>query len=181
MAWPDSDYPGGIDSPLSPDTNLSGTPDHDELHLYHNDALVKLMTELGTNPSGSESTVAARFAAAEVTRTTTITAASGISNVAGQVVRVPIPGAGALLIYDITAQNTKGSALATGDDICTVPAGFRPSSDRFNLPGMNISGPTLPNITWGVSSAGLVEFTNPAATVSNGNYIRLQAVVWSSS
>ena len=66
MAWPDSDYPGGIDAPPDPPATLDGTPLHDELHLFAHSAAVKIEQTLGTNPQGSFSSVADRLDGAAV-------------------------------------------------------------------------------------------------------------------
>jgi hypothetical protein len=59
-------YPSGFDTfvnPQSTDQLGSTTVPHDKQHANANDAIVAIENELGINPSGSYSTVAARFAA----------------------------------------------------------------------------------------------------------------------
>lgn len=58
-------YPGAYDSFAAPGTNLSSTPNHDDMHIDVQDAVEAIQAELGLNPSGSSVTVAARIAALE--------------------------------------------------------------------------------------------------------------------
>lgn len=59
-------YPANIDSFTNPTaTDQMDSPPHAEQHADANDAITAIQTELGVTPSGSETTVAARFAAAE--------------------------------------------------------------------------------------------------------------------
>lgn len=60
-----SSYPGAIDSFENPPTTLGGPPTHEDVHRHLADAAFKLETELGTNPSGTHTTVASRFTAIE--------------------------------------------------------------------------------------------------------------------
>ena len=60
-------YPGGLDSFTNPtsgddlDDSVGGRT-HSQMHADVNDAMEAVQAELGTNPSGSEATVAARLA-----------------------------------------------------------------------------------------------------------------------
>lgn len=66
-----TNYPSGLDTTSDLPTssgvgaNLSNFP-HSDLHGNANDAIIAIQTELGTAPSGSFSTVAARLAAMSV-------------------------------------------------------------------------------------------------------------------
>lgn len=63
-------YPGGIDAftnPTATDAMDALAVPHADQHADANDAIEAIETELGTNPSGSEATVAARIAAVETT------------------------------------------------------------------------------------------------------------------
>lgn len=130
--------------------------------------------------AGTYGTSLDAVAALGTTRTTTITAAANMA-ASGFVARTPIAGVGALYIMNVTAQNLTGGSLGALDDICTLPAGFRPSSSITNFMGSNISSATLAPISFHVSSAGLVEFGGPAATVSHSHYMRLEATWIASS
>ncbi len=56
-------YPGGFDAFAAPGTNLSSTPNHDDMHIDVQDAVEAIQAELGLNPRGSSASVAARLAA----------------------------------------------------------------------------------------------------------------------
>ena len=61
-----TNYPSGIDSLTNPSAGDALTsPSHSAQHANANDAIEAIETELGTTPSGSESTVAARLTAIE--------------------------------------------------------------------------------------------------------------------
>ena len=61
-----TNYPGAIDSLTNPSAGDALTsPSHSAQHANANDAIEAIETELGTTPSGSESTVAARLTAIE--------------------------------------------------------------------------------------------------------------------
>ena len=57
-----SSYPGGYDTLGSPPANLSDVPHHDTLHLELKDAIEAMQHEMGINPSGADSTIAAVLA-----------------------------------------------------------------------------------------------------------------------
>lgn len=59
-----SDYPGAVDTFDAIPATLAGPPTHELLHEEVHNALVAIQTELGTTPSGSAATVAARLDAA---------------------------------------------------------------------------------------------------------------------
>ena len=61
-----TNYPSGIDSLTNPSAGDALTsPSHSAQHANANDAIEAIETELGTTPSGSETTVAARLTAIE--------------------------------------------------------------------------------------------------------------------
>ena len=61
-----TNYPGSIDSLTNPSAGDALTsPSHSAQHANANDAIESVQTELGTNPSGSDATVAARLTAIE--------------------------------------------------------------------------------------------------------------------
>lgn len=60
-----TNYPGSYDSFPAPGTNLSSTPNHDDMHIDVQDAVEAVQAELGLNPRGSSATVAARLTAIE--------------------------------------------------------------------------------------------------------------------
>lgn len=61
-----SKYPGELDSlPTNKNNSTVAEDDHAPNHNDANDAINKIEAELGTNPSGSAETVAARLAALE--------------------------------------------------------------------------------------------------------------------
>jgi hypothetical protein len=55
-------YPGAIWAGHTAPATLAGPPTHEDMHEDVSDEIVAVQTELGTNPSGSEASVAARFA-----------------------------------------------------------------------------------------------------------------------
>lgn len=61
-----TNYPGGLDSFSNPGSNDPlNSPSHSAAHTNVYDALEAIEAELGTNPSGSDATVAARLSAIE--------------------------------------------------------------------------------------------------------------------
>ena len=60
-----SAYPGAVDALVRPDGTDPLSDGHAALHNATSDAVEAVQTELGTTPSGSAATVAARFTAAE--------------------------------------------------------------------------------------------------------------------
>lgn len=61
-----TNYPGALDSLTNPAAGDALTsPSHSAQHANANDAIEAIETELGTTPSGSETTVAARLTAIE--------------------------------------------------------------------------------------------------------------------
>jgi len=60
-----STYPGAVDALVRPDGTDPLSDGHAALHNATSDAVEAVQTELGTTPSGSAATVAARFTAAE--------------------------------------------------------------------------------------------------------------------
>ncbi len=60
-----SSYPGAVDALVRPDGTDPLSDGHAALHNATSDAVEAVQTELGTTPSGSAATVAARFTAAE--------------------------------------------------------------------------------------------------------------------
>jgi hypothetical protein len=60
-------YPGSLWAGHSAPATLAGPPTHEDMHEDVSDELVATQTELGTNPSGSDATVAVRLANAETT------------------------------------------------------------------------------------------------------------------
>lgn len=61
-----TNYPGAVDSLTNPAAgDALNSPSHAAQHANANDAIEAMQTELGTTPSGSETTVAARLAAIE--------------------------------------------------------------------------------------------------------------------
>lgn len=57
-----SDYPGQLDSFTAPGSNLgTAGAEHSTLHVEQTDAIAAVQAELGVNPAGSSSTVAARL------------------------------------------------------------------------------------------------------------------------
>jgi hypothetical protein len=84
------------------------------------------------------------------------------------VVRTPLLTGGSWLTLSGSCRNNKGSNWVAGDDLFTLPSGFRPGFGGTLLPAVNTD--TLANTTFGVTSGGLVEHT--AGTVGFGQYIR---------
>lgn len=61
-----TNYPGALDSLTNPSAgDALDSPSHAGQHANANDAIEAVQAELGTNPSGSDATVAARLTAIE--------------------------------------------------------------------------------------------------------------------
>lgn len=56
-----STYPGVLDTMLAPALTLAGPEKHEDIEQRQNDAITAVQTELGTDPAGAFSTVAARL------------------------------------------------------------------------------------------------------------------------
>jgi hypothetical protein len=74
-------YPGGFDAFAAPGTNLSSTPNHDDMHIDVQDAVEAIQAELGLNPSGTFSTVAVRLAPPWITSTGVVRFGGATTNV----------------------------------------------------------------------------------------------------
>lgn len=99
-----SGYPTSIDSfdDPTPSTVLGSTTEslkHATQHATHNDAIEKIQTELGVNPSGTSDTVAARLTSIESSITTAASTVSG--------------NAGTLRNYTMQTQGTNRWTLTT--------------------------------------------------------------------
>lgn len=62
-----STYPGAYDTMLAPALTLAGPEQHEDIEIRQNDAIAAVQAELGINPAGSYSTLAARLASIETT------------------------------------------------------------------------------------------------------------------
>ena len=111
-----SNYPGSLDSLTNPSpTDSELTVSHSAQHANANDAIEAIQAELGTDPAGSEATVAARLTAIEATGTGVSGPGSSTDN--------------ALVRWDGTGGDTVQNSGVTVDDSGNLTAAANVTAD----------------------------------------------------
>jgi hypothetical protein len=94
--------------------------------------------------------------------------------VTGSVIRVfrtPLPDGTFLVAVRGSATNNKGSALAAGDDICTIPDDYRPAGTENVITLFNRSANTVAPAN--VLASGLIEAAGAPGSILNAHFFVL--------
>ncbi len=169
-----TNYPTGYDSYTTPGATMDIAVPHDQRHINTDDAVEAMQAEYGLSPSAADASVRARLDRIEASSAATTPVVGVTDQSAVRVSREGlIGGLGYVVHLYGRIRNAKAVALAVGDDLFTIPVGYRPSFD-FAITFHNTTANTFGTASV-AAATGLCEAGTNAAGVSSASFMWFHA------
>jgi len=176
-------YPDALDALVNPTaTSNMATVSHSEQHIAANDAIEAIEATLGTNPEGSEASVADRIAALDVTLADTATGPSssvsgniatfdGITGKALQDSGSALTGGNLTLSGTLTAAGLAGDLLSSTDPVINGTAAAGTSAIPSRQDHVHPSDITRVTRLLSTTTNAVVKFSNSSGALANSAVI----------